>query len=216
MQCRQWIFDMDGTLVDSMETVWGQAPLVLLARFGRTPRPGLRETLLPMDLPDCARYLVREYQLPLDSARFEQVMKEVTLELYQQAPLKPGVRELLERLRAEGARMCVCSNTWETHCCAALTRLGVADCFEFILTAQGEKNKDKPAVFLEAMHRLGGSDPAACVVCEDALYAARTAHDAGFVVLGMEDADSRADAPALRALSHQFVSDWRCLDWRRL
>ena len=48
MHCKQWIFDMDGTLTDSMVVVWEGAPEALLARFGRTPKADLHETLLTM------------------------------------------------------------------------------------------------------------------------------------------------------------------------
>lgn len=37
MHCNNWIFDMDGTLTDSMTVVWEGAPDALLARYGRTP-----------------------------------------------------------------------------------------------------------------------------------------------------------------------------------
>ena len=47
MHCKQWIFDMDGTLTDSMTVVWEGAPDALLRRYGRTPRGDLRATLLP-------------------------------------------------------------------------------------------------------------------------------------------------------------------------
>ena len=97
-----------------------------------------------------------------------------------------------------------------------LTRLGVADYFDFFITAQGVLSKQFAPVFYEAMEQLGGTDPALCVVCEDSLYAARTAHDAGFRVLGIADAASRADEAALRANCEQFVTDWNQLDWSTL
>ena len=50
MHCKQWIFDMDGTLTDSMVVVWEGAPEALLARFGRTPKADLHETLLTMGM----------------------------------------------------------------------------------------------------------------------------------------------------------------------
>ena len=40
MHCKQWIFDMDGTLTDSMTVVWEGAPDALLRRYGRTPPGG--------------------------------------------------------------------------------------------------------------------------------------------------------------------------------
>ena len=105
MHCKQWIFDMDGTLTDSMVVVWEGAPEALLARFGRTPKADLHETLLTMGMEDGAQYLIREYALPLDRNGYLDVMREVIAQLYEKVELKPGVRDTLDRLRAEGARM---------------------------------------------------------------------------------------------------------------
>ena len=75
MHCKQWIFDMDGTLTDSMVVVWEGAPEALLARFGRTPKADLHETLLTMGMEDGAQYLIREYALPLDRNGYLDVMR---------------------------------------------------------------------------------------------------------------------------------------------
>ena len=68
----------------------------------------------------------------------------------------------------------------------------------------------------EALHRLGGTSPAGCAVCEDAIYAAQTAHDAGFYLVGIQDVSSAADAPALRRVCDQFLPDWTALDWAQV
>ena len=213
MHCKQWIFDMDGTLTDSMVVVWEGAPEALLARFGRTPKADLHETLLTMGMEDGAQYLIREYALPLDRNGYLDVMREVIAQLYEKVELKPGVRDTLARLRAEGARMCVCSNTWSSQCRTVLTRLGIDEYFDFYIEARGAMSKSSPVPFMEALHRLGGTDPAGCAVCEDALYAAQTAHDAGFYLVGIQDVSSAADAPALRRICNQFLPDWTALDW---
>ena len=114
---------------------------------------------------------------------------------------------------AEGARMCICSNTWSSQCRTVLTRLGIDEYFDFYIEARGAMSKSSPAPFMEALHRLGGTDPAGCAVCEDALYAAQTAHDAGFYLVGIQDTTSAADAPALRRICDQFLPDWTALDW---
>ena len=77
-------------------------------------------------------------------------------------------------------------------------------------------HKSRPEVFFECMHRLGGADPAACAVCEDAIYAASTAHKAGFTVLGVQDAASADDAPAMAQVCDQFLPDWTALDWTKI
>ena len=132
MRCKQWIFDMDGTLTDSMTVVWRGAPLALLQRYGRTPKADLNDVLLTMGMADGARYLIREYDLPLTEAEYYDVMRDVIAQLYETVDLKPGVRTLLAKLQAEGARLCLCSNTWADQCRTVLTRLGIADYFSFI------------------------------------------------------------------------------------
>ena len=82
MRCKQWIFDMDGTLTDSMTVVWRGAPLALLQRYGRTPKADLNDVLLTMGMADGARYLIREYDLPLTEAEYYDVMRDVICLLY--------------------------------------------------------------------------------------------------------------------------------------
>ena len=144
MHRKQWIFDMDGTLTDSMTVVWQGAPLELLRRYGRTARPGIHDVLLSMGMVEGAEYLIRTYDLPLTLRDYEPAMRQVIRDLYKKVELQPGVREMLARLKAEGVRMCICSNTWAEQCEEVLTRLGVADYFEFFYTAQGAKSKAHP------------------------------------------------------------------------
>ena len=256
MKYNHWIFDMDGTLTDSMG-IWDEVPFALLEQYGRTPKPDLRQVLLPLGMAESARYLIREYQLPLDEANYDAAVMEAVGRLYRTVELKPGVRKILERLKAEGAHLCVCSNTWQPMCERVLGGLGVLDYFDFVLSAQDGFTKKEPAIFLEAMRRVtwftgflipplgcllyteavllrgeavgpavvstaaallrvGGHTPAECVVCEDAVHAARTAHRAGFPVIGIADYYSRADEPEMRALSQQFLTSWEQLDWSKV
>ena len=205
-----------GTLPASMTVVWEGAPDALLRRYGRTPRGNLRATLLNMGMQEGAQYLIREYGLPLTEESYFSVMREVIAELYETVELKPGVRTMLAKLQAEGARMCICSNTWAEQCRTVLTRLGIAQYFSFIVEARGVLHKSHPEVFFECMSRLGGADPAACAVCEDAVYAAATAHKAGYYVIGIADRTSAADEPEMRRICSQFVPRWDALDWTRV
>ena len=122
MHCKQWIFDMDGTLTDSMVVVWeGARRRCWHAWPHPEPEQTCTETPADMGHEDGAQYLIREYALPLDRNGYLDVMREVIAQLYEKVELKPGVRDTLARLRAEGARMCVCSNTWSSQCRTVLT-----------------------------------------------------------------------------------------------
>lgn len=215
MQHHYWIFDMDGTLTDSMP-IWAEVPYELVRGFGRTPAPDLGRVLLPMSALETAQYLITTYDLPLTIDSYTQAAMAAVDRLYRSVSLKPGVEQMLARLERQGARMCVCSATWQFMCERVLGRLGVLDKFQFVLTAGNDNSKHRPDVFYQALGRLGGSDPAQCVVCEDALYAARTAHDAGFTVIGVADAASAPDEDAIRAVSSQFLTSWDQLDWTKL
>ena len=199
MHRKQWIFDMDGTLTDSMTVVWQGAPLELLRRYGRTARPGIHDVLLSMGMVEGAEYLIRTYDLPLTLRDYEPAMRQVIRDLYKKVELKPGVREMLARLKAEGVRMCICSNTWAEQCEEVLTRLGVADYFEFFYTAQGDEEPRPTEVFHEVLERLGGSGPADAVVCEDAVYATRTARQCGFYLIDIRGRDQRCRSARIAA-----------------
>ena len=60
------------------------------------------------------------------------------------------------------------------------------------------------------------SGPADAVVCEDAVYASRTAKQCGFYLIDIEDACSAADKPELQRLADQYIHDWTQLDWAEL
>ena len=169
-----------------------------------------------MSALETAQYLITTYDLPLTIDSYTQAAMAAVDRLYRSVSLKPGVEQMLARLERQGARMCVCSATWQFMCERVLGRLGVLDKFQFVLTAGNDNSKHRPDVFYQALGRLGGSDPAQCVVCEDALYAARTAHDAGFTVIGVADAASAPDEAAIRAVSSQFLTGWDQLDWTKL
>ena len=217
MKYPYWIFDMDGTLTDSMP-IWSEVPYELVRGFGKTPAPDLSRMLIPMSAFETAQYLIATYDLPLTIDSYTQAAMDAVDRLYRTVSLKPGVEQMLARLDEGGAKMCVCSATWQFMVERVLRRLGILDRFQFVVSAPGGPHQARAGgVFYETLHRLGGQDPAQCVVCEDALYAARTAHDAGFRVIGVwRTAASKPDEPAIRAVSNQFLTGWDQLDWSRL
>ena len=122
MHRKQWIFDMDGTLTDSMTVVWQGAPLELLRRYGRTARPGIHDVLLSMGMAEGAEYLIRTYDPAPDLRDYEPAMRQVIRDLYKKVELKPGVREMLARLKRGRADVHLLQHLAE-QCEEVLTRL---------------------------------------------------------------------------------------------
>lgn len=209
MDKRFCIFDMDGTLVDSMP-IWKSLSRDYLQARGHHPTQAQLDAMGPMTMLEGAAFLMDTFGVEGPPERIIEEMHAVMEAHYRtDIPLKPGVRAYLERLRGEGAKLCVATATAEPLARACLERLEVAGYFDFILSCETVgAGKTKPDVYLEAARRLGAS-PADTAVFEDALYAAQTAREAGFYVVGIPEAAYQDDWSALEELADETILDWR-------
>lgn len=208
MDKRFCIFDMDGTLVDSMN-YWRTLGREYLVRQGVTGNvEAVLERVKPMTMTESAALFISEFGLPGTPEDVASEMNAVMGDHYRSdVPLKPGVAEYLCVLRERGARMCVASATAAPLMRACLRRLGVEDCFDFLLSCEEVGvGKDRPDVFFEAARRLGAA-PGEAAVFEDAPYALRTAKSAGFYTVAVRDSEERHWAQ-LCELADECVEDW--------
>lgn len=203
------IFDMDGTLVDSMP-YWDRLAVECLGSRGvEQVSRELLERLKPLTLEETAAFLTREYhwQEPAETVAAEMERRMQTY--YQrEIPLKKGVKEYLLKLREHKVRMCVASATPEHLMEVCLGRLGVLDLFEFVLSCERVGcGKSRPDVYHAAAKRLGAV-PEEVAVFEDALHAAETAKKANYYVVGVYDAGAAPHWDALSALSDEQIQNW--------
>ena len=206
MRIRGAIFDVDGTLLDSM-FIWDTIGETYLRSIGYQPKENLNETFKNMSLHQAARYYQTEYGV---TRSIDQIMDGVNamLERYYrfEVPLKPGVAELLERLRQDGVKLCIATATDRHLVEAALDRCGVLSCFGEIFTCnEVGHGKDEPDIF-EAALRFLGTRREETLVFDDALYAVRTAKEAGFPVAAVYDSHERSQAE-VRARSDLYLED---------
>lgn len=202
------IFDMDGTLVDS-GAVWAQLAREYFSGLGVDLSSQLIEETSHLTVPETAAYFVRVLNLPLSP---EKITSDINSRMEQRyrtdIPLKPGAFSLLERLREAGFKMCVASSTSPALIDVCLRRLGVRDCFQFLLSSEEVGvGKSRPDVYLEAARRLGGK-PENTFVFEDLLFAVKTAKSAGFPVVAVYDRESAGDREALEALADRYITRW--------
>ena len=210
MDKRFAIFDMDGTLVDSMVYWENLATEFLESKGVQTISSEIMERIKPMTMTESAALFIQEYDLPGTAESVAAEMNAMMDEHYRKdIPLKPGVRAYLEALHRKGVAMCVASATAEDLMEACLTRLGVAQYFSFLLSCETESaGKDRPDVYWESAKRLG-AEPVEIAVYEDALYAAETAKSAGFYTVAVRDDSNQLQWEFLTALADEVILDWQ-------
>lgn len=200
------IFDMDGTLIDSM-IFWKNLAAEYLGSKGVKEIPeDILERIKPMTMSESAALFQQEFGLDGD---LEAEMNAMMDEHYRNhIPLKFGVREYLQMLQSKGVRMCVASATAEHLMEACLTRLGVRDHFEFLLSCETVgAGKRSPQVYHESAGRLG-ADPAEIAVYEDALYAVKTSKEAGYYVIGVYDESASENWKTIENLADEIILNW--------
>ena len=203
------IFDMDGTLVDSM-VYWKRLAAEFLESKGvQNISPAVLERIKPMTMTESAALFIREYGLPGTAESVAAEMNAMMDAHYRSdIPLKSGVSAYLEALQSRGVVMCVASATAEPLIDACLTRLGVAHYFSFLLSCEAVgAGKNRPDVYWEAAKRLG-AQPAEIAVYEDALYAANTAKQAGFYTVAVRDDSNQTHWETLTTLADEVILDW--------
>ena len=210
MDKRFAIFDMDGTLVDSMVYWENLATEFLESKGVRTISPEILERINPMTMTESAALFIQEYALSGTAERVAAEMNAMMDEHYRKdIPLKSGAAAYLEALHRRGVVMCVASATTEELMEACLTRLGVAHYFSFLLSCETVgAGKNRPDVYWESAKRLG-AQLKEIAVYEDALYAAETAKSAGFYTIAVRDDSNQPHWETLTALADEVVLDWQ-------
>lgn len=200
------VFDLDGTLTDSMY-IWLKAPVDLVRRYGGDPPEDLAQDLKEMGRREAAEYLRSRYSLSATPEELMDALNDLVTEEYRsRVPMKPGADQLLSLLAARNIPCCIATASEAFQAQAAMERLGLWQHFCFAISCVQYGGKTRPDIYLEAARRLGAA-PAETVVFEDALHAARTAHEAGFRVCGVWDASAEEDQAGLRALADWYVRD---------
>lgn len=202
------IFDLDGTLLDSMGT-WSKLSEDFLRERGFVPTAAFLELLAPVALRQAAEMLIAEYGL---NESVEEIVADFMTKVGDYFDrvfeLKPGAAEFVRELRERGIPCCVATAAERVHTETALKRLKLIDAFEFILTTEDVgKSKLHADIFLSAAARLG-LPAGECVVFEDSVYAMRTAKAAGFGVVAIHEPATSGNLDEIRAVSDRFIASF--------
>lgn len=202
------IFDLDGTLIDSM-WIWEKVIFEFLDKYNCKYDINIAEEIAYMTFEISSSYLKKLYSLPQSC---EEIMAEwISMsENYYKNIIKPkkGVREYLEYLKANNIKTAIATACPKYLCEAVLKANDLAKYFETIVYAEEVgKSKEEPDVYIETMNRLSAKVNE-CMLYEDILVALNTAHDIGLKVTIVEDETSKSDRDELIKNSDVYIKDF--------
>jgi len=202
------IFDMDGTLVDSM-WVWNEIDKEYLSKHNLDVPPSLNNDIAHLSFNEVAVYFKTAFNLPYDVDEIKQHWNDMAYEAYcNKVKLKPGVKEFLNSLRKSNIKIALATSNNHLLLEACLKANGIYEYFDTItLTNEVKRGKDFPDVYLLTASKLGVS-PTNCVVFEDLLPAVQGAKKAGMKVIGVYDDHSTDQHSAMKSLADDFIVDY--------
>ena len=185
---RAHIYDLDGTLADSMPVHLESFQEVFRkhgASFEFTWE--LFHEVAGASHFETVAYLNKKFGDQLDPhAINDEKQAAYVARLAEVQPIE-AVIEHVHTARAKGLKQAVASGGPKAQVMETLNGLGIADLFDAIVGVdEVERGKPSPDLFLEAAHRIG-VDPSECLVFEDALNGIRAAETAGMAWVRVPD-----------------------------
>lgn len=203
------IFDLDGTLLDSMY-VWHHIDEVYFARRGMKTPPDYGRALAGLSYRESAEYTKQRFGFTEPWQEIVQEWTDLAREEYaERVPLKPGAREYLLSLKRAGVALAVATALPEYLYRPCLEHLGVLNLFDALCSTDdtGGRGKKNGEVFLLAASRLG-VEPCKCAVFEDTLEGMRGAKRAGMMAYCAKDASNSHAHPEIAAFADGMIDSF--------
>lgn len=199
------IFDLDGTLIDSM-WMWKQIDIDYLARHGHALPENLQDCIEGMSFSETAVYFKERFALsdPLDVIKDD--WNRMAYDIYvNEVPLKPGVSAFLQYLKQRGIKTGIATSNSKELLLAVLESLGIAEYFDELHTScEVKRGKPAPDIYLLVAERLGVK-PENCLVFEDIMQGILAGKAAGMKVCAVKDAYSIKQEAEKKATADWFI-----------
>jgi len=199
------IFDLDGTLLDSM-WVWTDIDERFLGERGFEVPPDYLEAIAPIGATKAAEYTIERFKLNETVESVVEQWFDMALESYRtKVECKPFAKEFLHRLKEAGLKLGVATSSDRKLIIPALTRNGIIDLFDTIVTVdEVARGKGFPDIYEKAACNMGCSNHE-CVVFEDILAGIKGAKDGGFMAVAVYEGHSSYEHPQMKELADKFI-----------
>lgn len=202
------IFDMDGTLLDSMP-LWLNCAEKYISSLGLEPEKNLGKKLFPLSMKEGADYLKKNYKLDFSEEEICRGVNQVIAKAYrEEVQFKDGAEEFLQKLTSAGVKIALCTNTDREIFTPALQRLNAEKYFDFIFTtSEMQMSKAHTEIFHKVCREMKAS-PEESWIFEDSLYALETARRAGIKSCAIYDQCSENDAEKIKEISSIYCKNY--------
>lgn len=202
------IFDLDGTLVDSM-WMWKSIDVEYLARFGLECPEDLQKEIEGMSFSETASYFKERFKLEVSLDEIKDAWIQMSLEKYQkEVPLKPGARAFLDYIKEHGMAAGIATSNGKAMVDAVLDALDIRRYFQVVATAcEVAAGKPAPDIYLNVAGRLKVA-PEDCVVFEDIPAGIQAGKRAGMTVFAVEDEFSLDMKEEKEQLADYYIRDY--------
>lgn len=202
------IFDLDGTILDSM-WVWKQVDINFLGKRGIEMPADYVKAISTLNLKTAAEYTIERFQL---KETVEEVMDEwfqmAVKEYAEDVQLKSGAREYLAYLKAKGVKLAIATSSHEGLFLPCLENNEIYEFFDAIVTTmEVSRGKEFPDVYREAAERLHLKIED-CMVFEDIHMAVKAAKAGGFYVVAMEEEHSAPDREEIKRIADRYITNF--------
>lgn len=200
-----YIFDMDGTLIDSMPSYGGA--VIKYLEMNKIPYPeDTLKTVTPLGYAGAARHFIEKLGCTATVEEICNDFRDLMIDDYKERiPAKEGVIEALKALKAQGHSLSVLTASPHVTLDPCLKRLGIFALFENVWSSEDfGMTKAEVAIYHEAAKRLGTTVDK-CIFLDDNYNAVETAKKAGMIVYGVYDESSEAYTEDMIRISDKYI-----------
>lgn len=208
MMMKAAIFDLDGTLIDSMG-MWHKIDIDFLTGRDILVPDDISTIVKNMSFTQAASYFKETFSLADTCEELMQIWNDMAyLEYVNNIKLKKGVREYLAKLSQGGVKLGVATASDLILVEAVLSQHSINSLFHTVVTVNDVgKGKENPEIYLLAAKKMGVC-PEECVVFEDSLHAVMGAKRAGMKVFGVFDTFSAHERKDIERQADGYISSF--------
>lgn len=202
------IFDLDGTLVDSM-WIWKEIDIRFLGKYGMAVPEGLNDALEGCSFHETARYFKEHFPLPLSIEEIMETWNRMAAEMYEnEISLKEGAGEFIRMLKEENMPLGIATSNSRELAKVCLKSNGILDAFDYICTSnEVPRGKPEPDVYLHTAEMLS-VDPKEVLVFEDIPYGLMAGKRANMETCAVRDPYSERAMEEKLKLADYFIDSY--------